>query len=134
MTKIKEFTPANCQQLEEEVTAAVSAIAEKYGVEVQVLDGKLSADAATFVPRCQFSLPPRKETVASLKEEQDYLQYAEGFGLRAGWLGREFKRGNFTYKIVGLRVDAPKDCIVLQRSDGSRCYEDGKAVTTFLGV
>ncbi len=132
MSLIEELTPKTCGQLEEELKAAVETIAEKYGIEVKMLEGRLSDDATVFVPRCQFALPERKMTAASPKEEKDYLQYAESFGVKGRWLGKEFKRGNFTYKVVGLRVNETKKCIILERSDGSRCYENGKLVANHL--
>ena len=133
MTKIAELNEANCRLLEEEILVAVQDIARKRGLDFQMLPGNSWPDGSTFVARCQFSLPPREDSVATRKEEEDYLTYAESFGVRAAWLKKEFQRGNFTYKVVGLRVTEPKDCIILERSDGSRCYEDGKLIRKYLG-
>ncbi len=133
MSRIEEFSPKNCQMLEQEIQAAVEAIGEKFGLQVRAPGGKLADDGSCYQVNCQLALPPRKETVATLKEEQDYLQYAQGFGVRASWLGKEFQRGHFGYTVVGLRVNEQDKCIILKRSDGSRCYENGKLVARHLG-
>ncbi len=133
MAKIAELNEASCRLLENEILVAAQDIAQKHGLDFQMLPGNSWPDGSTFVARCQFSLPPREESVATRKEEQDYLTYAESFGVRPAWLKQEFQRGSFTYKVVGLRVNEPKECIVLQRSDGSRCHEDGKLVRKYLG-
>ncbi len=133
MEKIKSFNEDLCRQVETEVEASMQVIAEKYGLKLKMLPGTLSSDTVIFVPRCQLEVPERTETVASAKEEEDYLQYAESFGVRGRWLGKAFQRGNFTYQVVGLRINEPNECIILQRSDGSRCYENGKLVARYLG-
>lgn len=133
MTRIAEFTQDNRNQLEEELLQAATGIAGKYGLQLSARESSLSPDGATLASHLQFSLPVREESVATRKEEEDYLSYAESFGVRPGWLGKEFVRGNFTYRVVGLRVGEPKECIVLQRSDGARSCEEGKLVRKHLG-
>jgi len=53
--------------------------------------------------------------------------------MRASWLGKEFKRGNFTFKVAGLKISDSDKCVVLQRSDGARSQENGKLVARYLG-
>jgi alanyl-tRNA synthetase len=133
---MKRFDPLTeniCEQLREEVTELITPLTEKYGICLDFVKDVCSEDAVSVAINARFSLPKRPESIATLKEEQDFRGYAEGFGMRAAWLGKEFKRGNFTYKVAGLVVNAPKKCVVLQRSDGARSQEDGKLVARYLG-
>ena len=132
MARIKELTEEFCSELDQEIAAALQPLADKHQIDLTMLPGYLFPDGTTYGARCQFALPERVETVASQKEEEDYLCYAESFGMRAEWLGQSFTRGNFTYKVVGLRVHAPKECAILERSDGSRCYENGALIAHHL--
>ena len=132
MARIKKLTEELCTEIESRMAEALRPIAEEYQLDFEILKGSLYPDGTTFAARCQIAVPERAKTVASQKEEEDYLCYAESFGMRAEWLGRSFERGNFNYKVVGLRVHAPKECAILERSDGSRSYENGALVSRFL--
>ncbi len=133
MQRFEPLTKRDCEQLRQEVTELLMPLAEKYGICLDSVKQACSIDADSVAINARFSLPERPESVASLKEELDFRAYAEGFGMKPSWLGQEFKRGNFTYKVAGLMVNAPDHCVVLQRSDGARCQQDGKLVTRYLG-
>lgn len=133
MQRFEPFSEKDCEKMRREVAELVAPLAEKYGICLDFVKDACSKDADALTIRARFSLPERPDSVASLKEELDYKCYAEGFGLQTAWLGQEFKRGNFTYKVAGLKVSAPKKCVVLQRSDGARCQQDGKLVARYLG-
>ncbi len=128
MSQVKKLTEDLCTTINTEIAEALKPIAEKYGLLLSFPNGRLYPDATTFSCYCQLNVPERKETVASEKEEEDFLSYAESFGMRAEWLGQSFEQGHFSYKVVGLRVDAHDECAILQRSDGSRCHKNGKYV------
>ena len=133
MQRFEPLTESFCEQLKQDIEEATTPLAEKYGICLDLIKEVLSKDAESVGINLCFSLPKRPESVASLKEENDFRCYAEGFGMRANWLGKEFKRGNFTYRVAGLTVGAPKECAILQRSDGARCQENGKLVARYLG-
>lgn len=133
MTAVKNLTEEVCAEIEKKVAAAMKPIAEEYGLQFELLHSSHYPDGTLMVARSEFSVPEREKTVASQKEEEDYVCYAESFGMQANWLGKSFERGNFTYKVAGLRVHSPTDCAILERSDGSRCYENGALVRKYLG-
>lgn len=133
MQRFEPFSESDCQQLCREVAALIAPLADKYGVRLDFVKDACSKGADSVAIHARFSLPDRPDSVATLKEELDYKCYAEGFGLQAAWLGREFTRGKFTFKVAGLNIAAPKKCVVLQRSDGARCQQDGKLVARYLG-
>lgn len=132
MSPVKKLTSSICREIEEKISAALAPIAEEYGISLDLHNSRLFPDATTFSTYCQFTVAEREKTVASEKEEEDYLCYAESFGMRAEWLGKSFKRGNFDYKVVGLRVEAPTECAILERSDGARSYENGKLISRYM--
>lgn len=132
MTRINQLTDTLCAEIESRMASFLKPLAAEYGLNFSMLKGNLYPDGTTFAARCQLSVPERRETVASEKEEEDFICYAESFGMRSEWLGRTFERGNFTYKVAGLRISAPKECAILERSDGSRCYENGALVSKYL--
>ncbi len=132
MQRIEPLTKSDCEQLRQEVTELLIPLAEKYGICLNPVRMACSKDVDSVAISARFSLPQRPESVATLKEELDFRCYAEGFGMQADWLGKEFKRGNFTYKVAGLMVNAPQKCVVLQRSDGARCRQNGKLVARYL--
>ena len=133
MQRFEPLSDALCEQLKQEIIDAITPIAEKHGICLDTAKEFCADDAESVAINLRLSLPERPDSVATRKEENDFRCYAEGFGVRAAWLGKEFKRGNFTYKVAGLKVSAPKECVILQRSDGSRCQENGKLVARYLG-
>lgn len=130
--RFEPFTESDCEQLRQEVAGLIAPLADKYGVCLGFVKDVCASGADSVVIQARFSLPKRPESVATLKEELDFRCYAEGFGMQPAWLGEEFKRGKFTYKVAGLMVNVPKKCVVLQRSDGARCQQDGKLVARYL--
>ena len=133
MQRFDPLTASLCEQLKEDISAALEPIAAKYGICLGRTHGVLSNDAEKIGINLSFFLPERPDSVASRKEENDYRCYAEGFGMSADWLGKEFKRGHFNYKVAGLKLSAPEKCVILKRSDGVRWQENGKLVARYLG-
>ena len=132
MKRYDPLTEGDCEQLRQEVNELIAPLAEKYGLCLDFVKEACSEDADAVAINARFSLPARPDSVATLKEERDFVCYAEGFGMRSTWLGREFQRAGFSYKVSGLMVNEPKECVVLQRSDGARCRENGKLVARYL--
>ncbi|ABA89477.1 hypothetical protein Pcar_2238 [Syntrophotalea carbinolica DSM 2380] len=133
MERFEPLTAADCEQLRQEVIGLITPVAEKYGLNLDFVKDVCSSGADSVSIKACFTLPERPESVATLKEERDFRCYAEGFGMHPSWLGKEFKRGKFTYKVAGLMVKSPTKCVVLERSDGARCTQDGKLVARYLG-
>lgn len=132
MKRFEPLTKEICEQLEQNVSELIKPLSDEFGTCLASVKGKLSKEGDSVTINVRLSIHERPDSVASLKEEQDFKCYAEGFGMQANWLGKAFQRGNFTYKVVGLMVDAPNKCAILQRSDGARCCENGKLVARYL--
>ncbi|SHI94508.1 hypothetical protein SAMN02745165_01205 [Malonomonas rubra DSM 5091] len=133
MQRFEPITQDLCEQLKQDIAEALAPLAEKYGLDLATVKEFCDDDAESVAVNLRFSLPARTESVASRKEENDFRCYAEGYGMQSNWLGKEFTRGNFTYKVAGLNINLPKECVILQRSDGSRCQENGKLIARYLG-
>ena len=131
--RIEPLTEKECQQIRQEIADLLAPVAKKHGIDLDFVNESCSKDADHLAITARFSLPDRSGSVATLKEEMDFKCYAEGYGMQASWLGKEFKRGNFTFKVAGLKISDPDRCVVLQRSDGARSQENGKLVARYLG-
>jgi len=133
MKRFEPLTERDCEQIRHEVAVLLAPVAEKHGICLDFVNEACAREADLLAITARFSLPERPESVATLKEELDFKCYAEGYGMQASWLGKEFKRGNFTFKVAGLKIGDPSKCVVLQRSDGARSQENGKLVARYLG-
>lgn len=133
MKRIEPLTEKECEQIRREVAELLAPVAEKHGICLDFVREASTKEADCMAITARFSLPERPETVATLKEEIDFKAYAEGYGMQASWLGQEFQRGNFTYRVAGLKISDSDKCVVLQRSDGARSQENGKLVARYLG-
>jgi len=131
--RIEPLTEKECEQIRQEVNELLAPVAKKHGICLDFVHEACAKESDLLTITARFSLPERADTVATLKEELDFKCYAEGFGMQASWLGKEFKRGNFTYRVAGLKISDPTKCVVLQRSDGARSQENGKLVARYLG-
>lgn len=133
MHRYEPLTEDIREKIHQEAVELLTPLAEKYGICLDFVKETCSGELDSLAINARFSLPKRPDSVATLKEEKDFRCYAEGFGLREEWLGKEFQRGRFTYKVAGLMIHAASKCVVLQRSDGARCQEDRKLVSRYLG-
>jgi len=131
--RIEPLTEKECEEIRQEVAELLAPVAKKHGISLDFVHEARAREADLLAITARFSLPERPESVASLKEEMDFKCYAESYGMQAGWLGKEFKRGNFTFRVAGLKIGDPEKCVVLQRSDGARSQENGKLVARYLG-
>jgi len=131
--RIEPLTEKECEQIRQEVAELLAPVAKKHGICLDFVKETSTREADLLAITARFSLPERPESVATLKEEMDFKCYAEGYGMQADWLGKEFKRGNFTFKVAGLKIGDIDKCVVLQRSDGARSQENGKLVARYLG-
>jgi len=131
--RLEPLTEMECEQIRQEVAELLAPVAKKHGICLDFVHEARAKEADLVSITARFSLPERPDSVATLKEEMDFKAYAEGYGMQAAWLGKEFQRGNFTFKVAGLKIGDPDKCVVLQRSDGARSQENGKLVARYLG-
>ena len=131
--RLEPLTEKECEQIRQEVAGLLAPLAAKHGICLDFVHEARAREADLLAITARFSLPERPDSVATVKEEMDFKCYAEGYGMQADWLGKEFQRGNFTFRVAGLKISDPDKCVVLQRSDGARSQENGKLVARYLG-
>jgi len=107
-----------CKILDTELRAAVEAIAAKHGLKVKTGGGKFSA--ASFTPRVEFLVVGEVEG-ANKKEEDSFKALAGIYGLQSEMLGKTFKVGGDSYRVLGLLPSRSKNCVsILRLRDGSK--------------
>ena len=100
-----------------EATAAMAAVAEKYGVTVKFGSGRGSEQSITM------KLEVTNKTATGEAQDKsaiDFKALAPMYGLVATDLGRTFSRGGKTFKITGLNRRAKTMPIQ------AKCLQDGR--------
>lgn len=119
--KVESFTNTNVKEILAECEAALKAVADKYGLDLQRKNCRYRTDELPM----SFYLAPRGangESADDLRLTSDFVQYATMFGLKPSWIGHGFTlAGDQEYTIVGLRPKARRMPVVAQKkSDGKR--------------
>ncbi len=83
---------AKAQALGSAVEKALAAVAEEFGLTVEVRGGKYSAN----------SYAPRVEFATAGASEDDFRTYAHMYGLEPDDFGKEFVSRGRTFKVSGL--------------------------------
>lgn len=108
---LTQFNRTNVAAIQSEILAAVAAVAAKHGIAVKPGAGKFSAKNATL----KLELATLGENgQAQTREAEDFTKYAAMFGLKPEHLGKQVRLSNTPYRIIGLRMSAPKRPILLQ--------------------
>ena len=106
-----------------EAVEALKAVAAKYGVQVRGGAGKF--DATQFTKKIEFfiagSVEEGDSATTPIKQIEAYKAYAAMYGLKPEWLNESFSAKGDRYKIVGLDMNRPKNCVQLIRlSDNTK--------------
>jgi hypothetical protein len=108
-----DFSDRNAvKELGADVAEAVMAVAARHGLKCQVKGGRYDPHAGTYTPRLELQ--------ANDKDEREFREYADAFGLSPDDFGRSFVVHGTTYKITGLRTRARTRPIVA--SAGGKNY------------
>lgn len=114
MKKVTTFNRQNIRQINAEMEAALKAIANKYGVEVNL--GSIRFTGANFTTKIQVATVAEGGITMS-KEATDFNRYKTILGINME-LGNEFERNGNTYTIVGLKPRSKKYPVLAKCSDG----------------
>lgn len=99
------------------IMAAVAPLQKDLGVKLTQGHGKYGGFGSLTIEIAAVS----KHGKVITREAEDFTEFAGDFGLKASDLGKTFK--NFDgdeFKIVGLRIRAPKRPILAESVDGRR--------------
>lgn len=116
--KIEQMDRAVVKRLADDLEVVAKAIASERGLSVRYAGGNYGSSHATL--KFEFSVIGGDGVVQDRMAE-DWKRMAPMFGLKAEDLAKEFRTGQATYRIVGLKPGASKYPIVAERtSDGKR--------------
>ena len=118
-TATTTITKDLCKTLNEELATAIAAIAAKHGLTAKVSGGKFGA--SSFTPRVEFLVAGQTVDGASKKEEDDFRAFSKVYGLQPEMLGKTFRSGKETFRVLGALPSRSKNCIlILRTSDNAR--------------
>jgi hypothetical protein len=120
MSKIKEFTRAECRTVKAEVDAALAKIATKFGLDLD--NGSGSFNSAEFGFRVKFrtSSAPAKTTRAPKVTTSTNSSIAKMLGLPADVIGRKFNHKTKTFTVTALAPNRPKNAVCLEDQNGRK--------------
>lgn len=104
---METFDRAACRVLREDLDAALAAVAEKHGITLKT--GGMRFTDATVTIQVEAALPGRS------KNSEAFNRHAHVFGLEQEDLGRELTINGWRLRIAGLRPNAPKRPVLLDR-------------------
>ena len=123
MTAIVEFDRANLQVLRSEITAALKAVGDKYGVTFVAGNGSYSPGRATL--KVEMSIGAGQDaSVVRIGKEADALVAHQKVYFPDLKLDAVYINGNKTYSLVGYNTRARKTPMLV------KCLEDGKVYRT----
>lgn len=96
---------ATIRQLRDEMNAALSPLADKYGITIRATSAKMGLNFAEFKVELTQEADPNTKTPEALLFEQ----FAQAIGFQKSDLGREFNLGRQTFKIAGYNPKATKN-------------------------
>jgi hypothetical protein len=89
------FTKTQARQLGQDVMGELEEFAKARGYTIAYKGGQI--DGGRFTMRLQV------DAIGTDHYAEQYLAYADRFGLPTDWLGREFTWSGKSYKLVGLK-------------------------------
>lgn len=111
--QITEFTRAECQRVREEVVVKIRDVARQFGLEVEFRNGRFTADEFTLP--FTFRISGEAQKVLTERERAEFEMYAEVVGLKPEHYGREVDLRDGIYKIIGLKPEAPKNNVIVEK-------------------
>jgi len=127
MTRIESIDRNTAKMLHKEMTEAMTAVAEKYGLSVQAHNGKYSTDQ--YSTKFTLVATPEGKSV----DQSNWDKYCEVYGFKTEDFGRAFTdyRGK-TWTISGLKPTRTKNNILVTNTRGTRYVMPSAAVLAHL--
>ena len=115
--KVASFDKAKTVIVAKEATAALQAVAEKYGLSVSYHGARYSATNANM--KFEFATIGENGAVQT-SGVSEFEVYAKSYGLLPTDLGRSFTSSGHRFKIEGLNVRCRRYPVKVTRDDGKR--------------
>jgi hypothetical protein len=126
--KISKIDRDVCRVVSAEMKLAIEAVATKYGLALVVRPGSFNSNS--FTSKIEFNTVS-EEGIAN-QAISDFEIYAEMYGIKSDMLGKTFKSGNKTMKIVGLNTRNHKNPIELEDNQGKKYKAPANYVMSFF--
>lgn len=120
-TKITNFkTQKNeIDNIRQDINNALKAIGEKY--DVTILAGNASYDATLVQFKLTCTTKGENGEVETM-EAKDFKTYAEMYGMKKEYLGKEFVHGRDKFQITGLKPRS-KNCVLAKKVGTGQSYK-----------
>jgi hypothetical protein len=120
MSKITAFDKPTIRLLRSDLDAALKAVGEKFGINLQTGNARFTSDNVTFKVEASLTL---QDGTAVPKEASEFVRYAKLLGLAAEDLGRTFGFNGSTYKIVGAKTTSRKYPILAKNLSNGKTFK-----------
>jgi hypothetical protein len=127
---ITQFDKVTCKAIQDEMVAALQAVAQRHGLTVRGHGGTIGA--LDFVAKVRFEINDPAAATAAAKTEWD--QYCSLFNLKPEHFGQSFKYGAGLYTICGLALGRSKKPIKAKSFAGKMYVFPLSSVQVALGV
>jgi hypothetical protein len=103
------------KELRDDIDAALAPLGAKHGLSLKAGNAAFSETTATF--KLQVCLKTSSGE-AITQERQNYIAYADTYGLKPEWLDQTFSSESRVFKIVGLLPRRSKNPVLCRTENG----------------
>lgn len=96
---MNDFTQTSCQVIREKLNSTLAEVGASLGVGLKLGPGSFDKDSISF--KLDVTAMGENGEIVDIRE-MDWKKYAESFGLKPGWLGKNFRSVSGNHKIIGL--------------------------------
>jgi hypothetical protein len=102
MSTIKSFDKTTCRLVAQEAQAALAEIAKKHNLAFSYRGGNFTNN--TFLLKGEFAIIANGQVQS--REAEEFVRYAQLYGLKAEDLGREFESNGKRFTVSGLKPNS----------------------------
>lgn len=118
--KIQHLDRQTVKFIAKEMSEAMEAVANKYGLNIRYRGGSFTGKNVTY----KFEVATLAEDgQAETKERTDWKTKAVLYGMKPEWLDQSFVMGGYTYIIRGLNPRAHKMPVLVERMPGKQRFK-----------
>ena len=110
---------------------ALNTVAAEHGLQITLKAGSYEADGSRFTTKIEALAPNASGEIVS-QEAKDFQNYATGYDLKPGDLGKVFQSNGHSYTISGMKPRSRKFPIIATRDDGKSYKFTAEAIVQNL--
>ena len=125
---MEKFTRANLKVLTKDIQEAMKSVALKHDIAIGTGSGRFEPDGTEFSVKLECFTKSTEAEANGVKPTHskyfnDYVKYADGFGLEKELYGKTFTMGGHTYKFVGIAPRSTKRPVIAERVGNKGLYK-----------